>query len=147
MGLNPIFKGLIKQNKLILDFPAKFTAYLSGLENSKVEVIVRKQKSQRSLNQNAAYWGIVVEMLCEHTGIPIDERETMHEALKIKFASHVDPVSGLTIVESTAGMSTVRFMRFYEDIQRWAAEFHGLDIPSPNEPDWGTMTYGDVKRV
>ena len=34
-------------------------------------------------------------------------------------------------------MDTVRFNKYYEDIQRWAIEFLGCYIPDPNEmPDY-----------
>jgi len=133
-----IFRGSIKKGKLILDDPARFSVHLSSLNDKRVEVVVRKEKSQRSLQQNKAYFGIVIEMLCEKTGY---DRDTMHDMMRVKFASHEDLNTGLLVVESTAKMDTVRFIKYYEDIQRWAAEFLELDIPSPNEPDFGTMTY------
>ena len=136
--MQPIFRGSVKKGKLILDDPARFAVNLSGLNDKRVEVIVRKEKSQRSLNQNAAYWGIVIEMLCEKTGY---DRETMHDMMRVKFASYEDLNTGLLVVESTAKMDTKRFMKYYEDIQRWSAEFLELNIPSPNEPDFGAMTY------
>ena len=57
----------------------------------------------------------------------------MHDALKEKFASRRDEKTGLLIVESTAKMDTVRFMKYYDDIQVWAAEFLDVYIPDPNE--------------
>ena len=136
MAINQIFRGHIERGKLILDDPGKYFVRLSGLEGQRVELIVRKQKSQRSLNQNSAYWGIAIEILCSHTGY---DRETMHEALKAKFASYEDLKTGLMVIESTAKMDTVRFMKYYDDIQRWAAEFLNCYIPSPNEPDWAAQ--------
>jgi hypothetical protein len=133
-----IFRGSIKKGKLILDDPARFAVHLSSLNDKRVEVVVRKEKSQRSLNQNSAYWGIVVEILSEHLGY---DRENTHDALRTKFLSRVDPSTGLTVIRSTASLSTVEFMEYYEAIQRWASEFLNCQIPSPNEPDFGTMTY------
>lgn len=72
----------------------------------------------------------MVEILCNHTGY---DKETMHEALKAKFASRTDPDTGLLVIESTAKMDTKRFNQYYDDIQRWAAEFLDCYIPSPNE--------------
>ena len=129
--MNPIFHGKVEKGKLILDSPDRFRVHLSRYEGHHVEVVVRKKKSQRSIQQNKAYFGIAVDILCEHTGF---NREEMHEALKQKFASRVDEKTGLTIVESTADMDTVRFCQYYEDIQRWATEFLGVYIPDPNEP-------------
>jgi len=129
--MNPIFQGKINKGKLILETPDRFRVHLSRYEGQQVEFSLRKKKSQRSSEQNRAYFGIAVEILCEHTGF---SREEMHEALKQKFASRIDEKTGLTIVESTASMDTVRFMRYYDDIQKWAAEFLNVYIPSPGEP-------------
>jgi len=129
--VNPIFQGKINKGRLILETPDRFRVHLSRYEGQQVEFSLRKKKSQRSSEQNRAYFGIAVEILCEHTGF---SREEMHEALKQKFASRIDEKTGLTIVESTASMDTVRFMRYYDDIQKWAAEFLNVYIPSPGEP-------------
>ena len=129
--MNPIFSGKVERGKLVLDSPDRFRVQLSRYEDQPVEVVVRKKKSQRSIQQNRAYFGLAVEILCDKTGF---NREEMHEALKAKFASRVDEQTGLTIIESTADMDTVRFCRYYEDIQRWAAEFLGVYIQDPNEP-------------
>lgn len=128
--MNPVFQGKVEKGKLVLETQERFRVYLSKYEGMPIEVSVRKKKSQRSINQNAAYWGIAVEILCGHLGY---DKDTLHDALRQKFASRVDPATGLTVVESTAKMDTVRFMKYYDDIQRWAAEFLNVYIPDPNE--------------
>lgn len=129
---NPIFTGIVTQGKLRLDAPARYLVHLARLEGKLVEVVVRRRRSQRSVNQNAAYWGIAVEILSQHLGY---DKCTMHDALKEKFASRRDE-KGLLIVESTAAMDTKRFCKYYEDIQRWSAEFLGVYIPDPNECEY-----------
>ena len=127
----PIFQAKIENGKLILETPNRFRVHLAKYEGKPVEVVVRRKKSRRSLNQNAAYWGIMVEILSEHTGFT---REEVHEALKQKFASRLDEKTGFTIIESTAKMDTFRFIKYYSDVQQWAAEFLNVFIPSPNDP-------------
>jgi len=127
VGMIPSFRGRVEKGVLQVD--SRYYSWLSTLEGLEVEVIVRKRRSQRSLNQNAAYWRIVVESLAEHLGY---DKDTMHQALKEKFASRRDG-NGLLIVESTAKMDTARFNKYYEDIQRWASEFLNFYIPDPNE--------------
>ena len=133
--INPLFYGTINKGKLILETPQKYLVHLSGLEGKRVELILRKRKSKRSNQQNKAYWGIAIEILCDKTGYTKDQ---MHFALKEKFASRIDPVTELRIVESTSKMDTVRFNKYYADIQQWATEFlNGCYIPDPNEiPDY-----------
>jgi hypothetical protein len=131
--MTPIFTGTIEKGKLKLDSPDRYLVHLAALEGKKIELIIRRRKSKRSIQQNRAYFGIAVEILSNHTGFDKDE---MHDALKVKFASRTDPVTGLTIVESTTKMDTKRFIEYYESIQRWAAEFLNCYIPSPNEIDY-----------
>ena len=128
--MTPVFKGKVEKGKLVLNAPDRFMIYLAKFEGQEIEVQVRKKKSQRSIQQNRAYFGIAVEILCEKTGFSRDE---MHDALRQKFASRVDDETGLTVIESTAKMDTVRFMKYYDDIQRWAAEFLNVYIPDPGE--------------
>lgn len=40
---------------------------------------------------------------------------------------------------STAKLSTVGAMRYYEHLQRFAAEYLGIDIPVPNEQDYSRI--------
>jgi hypothetical protein len=134
--MNPIFYGQIKEGKIILDTPLKYVTYKAELEGKRVELILRRKKSQRSIEQNKAYWGIIIEILCAHTGY---DKEQMHFALKEKFASHLDEKTGLRIVESTAKMDTKRFSKYYEDIQKWSAEFLHCYLPSPNEIEFDNI--------
>ncbi len=138
----PIFTGSVEKGKLILDQPQKYLVHLSQLNGKKIELVLRKRRSQRSLEQNRAYWGIAIEILSNHLGY---DKDTMHHALKVKFASAVDPVTGLTIIESTAKMDTKRFIQYYEDIQRWSMEFLNCYIPDPNECDVYMADPGDVE--
>jgi hypothetical protein len=131
--MNPVFTGIVTKNELKFDKPHKFIVHKAKFEGKPFELILRQPKSKRSLQQNAAYWGIVIEILSNHTGF---DKDSMHDALKVKFASKIDPDTGLTITESTAKMDTKRFIEYYEQIQRWAAEFLGCYIPNPNEIDY-----------
>jgi len=80
--INPIFRGTIREGKINLDNPARFAAHLKNYEGKRVEVVLRKEKSQRSLNQNSYYHGVVVKTLSDFTGY---DPEEMHEVLKFKF--------------------------------------------------------------
>lgn len=114
----------------------KYLVQISKLEGKEIELTIRKKKSQRSINQNAAYWGLVIDILSEHLGY---EREEVHDALRAKFLSHIDEKTGLTVIRSTTSLSTVEFMDYYSKIQRWASEFLNCYIPSPNECDYSEV--------
>lgn len=94
---------------------------------------------QRSLRQNAFYWGVVVSMVKDglnDLGHELSSTET-HEFLKARFNSKevVNEQTGEVIQMplSTTRLMTVGFMEYIEKIQRFAAEWLSINIPSPNE--------------
>ncbi|MDZ4341330.1 MAG: hypothetical protein U1E51_02700 [Candidatus Binatia bacterium] len=129
----PTFHGTVSKGRLVYDEPERRLVWLAKLEGKRFEESVRRERSQRSIRQNSAYWGIAVEILSDHTGF---DKDTMHEALKHKFLSRIDEKTGLTIIGSTRKMSTVEFNEYYAAIQRWAMEFLSVYIPDPNEIDY-----------
>ena len=135
----PIFKARRIRGKRLLKFQHE-ERFREALERFKegtiLEVMVRKAGKPRSLPQNRYYWGVVVKMLADFTGHTAEE---MHDALKFQFLSHIDDSTGLTIVQSTTSLSTVKFRNYCDDIQRWAAMYLELNIPDPPSAiDWSS---------
>jgi len=129
--MNLIFRGSIKKGKLILDDPAKYLVHLASFEDKRIELVLRKKQSQRSINQNNYYWGVVVRILADFCGYTDDE---MHQALKIEFLStKIADDKGLMRVGSTAKLNTDEFVQYTNNIVRWAAETYGVFIPDPHE--------------
>ncbi len=133
--MNQIFEGKVQKGKLILQDPNRFRLLLAKNEGKEVELVLRKKKRHRTLNQNAWYWGVIVRMLSEHLGYTADE---CHFALRQKFARIPErDRDGLMVAESTAAMDTKRFSQYCDEIVRWSAEYLHLYIPSPNEIEGG----------
>ena len=131
----PIFTGIIDKGKLTLDNPQRYLVHLSKFEGKRIEIVLRKRRSQRSDGQNRWYWGVCVEILANHCGY---DPEEMHEALKIKFLSdRTEDEKGLMRVGSTARLTTDEFIAYTNRVVRWAAESLYVYIPSPNEVDYG----------
>lgn len=114
-------------------------AAVAGLEDKTLVLSLKEQKRKRSLNQNAYYWGVVVEavtqMFREH-GNYVDAEE-VHEFLKLRVGklSRVIVTPDGEIVKSlgsTAKLSKLEFEAYLERVRAWAAEF-GCVIPLPNE--------------
>lgn len=131
--MNPVHRGKVEQGKKIYDNPSRYLVQLSKLEGKRFEEVIRREKSKRSLNQNSAYWGIAIEILSECEAFGGYTKEEIHDALRKEFLSKVDPNTGLTKIRSTTDLNTVEFNEYYATIQRWAAEFLDIYIPSPNE--------------
>ena len=121
----------MEKGKLHLFNEMQFSIALSGLEGKYVEVIVRKKKSQRSINQNSYYHGVVVRMLSDFLGY---ERDEMHMILRFKFLRKVAD-NGIESALSTAKLSTEEMEDYLERVRRWAAKDLEFYIPLPNEVD------------
>jgi len=84
----------------------------------------------RTQGQNKYYHKYIKNFLSELEGI---EPDKMHEKLLIKYACIGDEVdeygNEYWIVESTAGMDSMRFNRFCEDCKHYALENHNEYIP------------------
>lgn len=131
MSLAPIFPARIDQHgSLLLDQKADFREYLRKRAGQLVEVIVRKRRSKRSLEQNGYYWCVVIAMSAEYYGYEADE---MHEAWKLHFLRLEDPDHKLPTVRSTTSLSTVEMEEYQERIRRKTLEDFGAIIPLPNE--------------
>lgn len=132
----PIFEGDIVDGKLKLQRRTKEEIsrwLLTFKTGTHVDIKIQKHKTQRSLEQNAYYWAVVVPILADHFGYEIEE---MHEELKLMFnpiQSKIDP--NRKIGGSTTKLSTVEFYSdensYIERICRWAATEYGVYIPPP----------------
>ena len=135
--MNPIFTGIVENGKLALHENEKFKDYLHSLKGN-VELILRPIKNQRSSNQNRYYWGVVVKLISEHTGL---NKEQTHRLLLEKFLSEqivYETKDGTTfqkIPKSSTEVSTAEFEEFLFQIKIWVAEEFSLEIPDPESVD------------
>jgi hypothetical protein len=129
----PVFTGWVEENAVVrFDHPPLYARYLYGLEGKRVEVVIRKERKDRSLRQNSYYWGIAIQMIADHTGYEPDE---VHEALKLKFLGRHDREYNLWKVTSTTKLSAEEFAAYLNRIVRWAAEFLKVYIPDPSQAE------------
>ncbi len=127
--------GNLKRNrKLIRDAIETFNG-------ATVTITIQKFRKSRSNPQNRFYWGclipIVQEGLREATGEVRDANSIHYNILLPMFAPIRDVVNketGEVFGEriTSSEMTTTEFMEFVNDIQKWGAEFLGVDIPDPN---------------
>lgn len=131
--MKKIFKGKVQKGKLEFADPKAWLLSLSKMEGKEVELTIAKRLRKRSLNQNAWYWGVAIELLSEHTGY---EPEEVHEFLKGKFLKPKEMIVGkekASIVPSTARLSVDGFSKYMDLIQRWADKELKVYIPSPGD--------------
>jgi len=139
----PVFLGFVEDSGKMRMLPyvresvKRWTATLRGCE---VDVIIRKHRKKRTLDQNAYYFGVVCTILANHFGH--DTVEAVHEDLKLEHnpvPSKIDPSK--MVGGSTADMSTAEFMSdetsYVNRICRWSAAEHGIYIPPPEKAERG----------
>lgn len=119
-----------------------FVNLLKSFEGKEIEIEVKEKKSDRSQEQNAYYWGVVVPIV--QAGL-IDagfereifrRKEAVHELLKGLFCPLVQIVelnidSITTLEPTTTNLNTKQMLEYFDDIKRWASEFLGVFIPDP----------------
>jgi hypothetical protein len=123
-----IFRGKVGNGRLWLELRDDFAKLIQTLEGKDIEVILRKQRKQRSLNQNSWYWGCIIPLLSEHCGYDAEE---MHGALKERFLRDREhETNGLVKIRSSTSLDTAEFTEYVESCRRLAAEM-GVVIPDP----------------
>jgi hypothetical protein len=84
---------------------------------------------RRSSAQNRLWWRYMTILGRELGYLP----EEIHDSVKVKFLSREDLSTGLTIVQSTAKLSTERFSQLVEQLREWSHFTLGIRLPAPEE--------------
>jgi hypothetical protein len=129
----------IKSGKLQID-RSKLLQSIAIMGDCKVKLIIEKLYKKRSNNQNAYYWGVVIEAFCigyfEMTGEMIEKKDA-HDTLKEKFSFkeivNVNTGEITKIIISTAEGDTMEFERYLEKCRDFILEWFNLVVPLPNE--------------
>ena len=128
-----------------------FVKQLSKLGNCKVKIEVKKYRKSISEQQRKYYFGCVIHLISEYTGM---SRETTHYVLKEKFIKNTkeenidyDLISALldipleatkyisTEEKTITKMNTKEFTEYIENIRIWANRFLSLNIPTPEDAE------------
>jgi predicted PhzF superfamily epimerase YddE/YHI9 len=130
VNVTPIFDGRCKDGKVVFRRPLDWAKHVRAHEGLEVEVTLKKLRTQRSLKQNRAYFGIIVAAIADHCGYSKDEA---HEALAFKFLRTGEPDALLPTRRSTASLTVQEFAAYQEQVKQFAAEELGLFIPDPGQ--------------
>lgn len=127
--ITPTFYGAVSDGELKLEKPERYAEYLKAISGP-VMVVLKRPKKPRSLNENNYYWGVVIQMISDYTGMTPEET---HEAMKWMFLRK--QVGTLFTVKSTAILDTIAFEAFAEQVRTFALTDLNIKIPLPNEID------------
>ncbi|HXG71308.1 MAG TPA: hypothetical protein VNJ04_11950 [Gemmatimonadaceae bacterium] len=128
--------ALVRSGHLEIRNRKAFTKQLRGLRDGVVRVRVERVRSSRSAQANNFYWGVIVELLSEHTGYTPDD---LHDILKAKFLpkrlavadSNGEIVGEFVIGGSTVKLDKIAFGEYCAAIRQWASDSLGVIIPAP----------------
>jgi hypothetical protein len=97
-----------------------------------VEIVIRKPRTQRSLDQNAYWWAVPVKILAEFCGYTENQ---MHYALLGECFGYEPGPHGVPVPvkPSSADLSVEEFTHLIDWAQQWAASELGVDVPGPDE--------------
>jgi hypothetical protein len=131
-----IVNGLFKRNRnLVLNA-------IKSFNDKDVVITFSKPKKSRSNNQNNFYWGVVLPLiqkgLLDATG-ELRSNDNIHYNILLPLFAPTNEIINIDTGEcinerlTSSEMTTTQFCEYIIEIQKWAAEFLGIDIPSPNE--------------
>jgi hypothetical protein len=108
-----------------------FVAYLESLKPNTVSVTVEKWKDTPSHPQFKYYYGVVLGLIAEETGMDCD---TLDAILKQKFLYKYEQLNGEAVKRplSKTEVTTERFCQYVDQVVEWSREFLNLVIPQPN---------------
>lgn len=133
----PVFEGTVNERgNLVLRRPYDFRKHLKRLREKPIEVVVRRRRSQRSLEQNSYWWAVPVPLMAEYMG---EDRTSTHYALLGEcFGYHHNERLGVMVPNkgSSSALTVEEFSHLIEWCPPWAFHNHGVRIPLPNEVDY-----------
>lgn len=136
MAIKAKFPATIKGGKLVFQDQLAFIKHVAGhKEGTEVWVTVGKKQRDRTLSQNAWYWGCILPIIASETGHTVNE---LHEIYKRMF---LDPKIityreiDFKIPSTTTTTNTVEFTNYIEKVRAEAASM-GIIIPDPDSIDY-----------
>ncbi len=139
MSQVPIFHGRITAEgrfELAEDERDRRRAFFQTLAGKNVEIVVRKERTRRSLDQNAYLHAVPFPMLREYLGY--ESIEDLKLALMGEcWGYRRDKATGreLPLKPHTSDMTTEECTRFIEWLVTWAQTKFDFHIPLPNEAE------------
>lgn len=128
--LIPIFRGLVSPDGVLHlreTEKAKRQQWLQSLAGTTVEVLVRPERQQRSLDQNAYIHAVPVALIAEATG---DDPDDVKRDLMAACFGTVDAQPWLG---HTSSMDREQATFFIEWVGPYALRMFGVDVPLPGD--------------
>jgi hypothetical protein len=139
MAIVPIFRGHVDEHGALeladAERPNRRN-HLRTLLNQDVEVVVRKARSQRSLDQNAYLHSVPFPILAEEWGEDIETTKLLVLGECFGWRETRDG-KRLPMKPSTSGLTVEECSKLIEWLPPWALVNFRVRIPLPNEAEAG----------
>lgn len=135
MSVNPIFHGDVTDDaRLVLDETErdKRRLHLSGLAGRRVEVIVRRERTQRSIDQNAYLHAVPFALLAEYWGEDMETTKLLCLGECFGWKNTRDG-HRIPIKPSTSALTVEETSHLIEWMPPWAMREFQVAIPLPRD--------------
>lgn len=115
-----------------------YKQHLDSLPEGNYKIGIEKS-NKRSNPQNSYYWAVVVPLVYDglrEAGFDsVRTLEDTHEVIKSLFLKVRQESNGMEIerIKSTTELNKESFGEFLDQINAWAYDYLGVNIPAPNE--------------
>lgn len=118
--------------------PSKIKEAIQSFEGKEIQISIQKKKRQRSSQQNAYYWGLLLPLTTEAVKTEWGEiwsNEKAHEFYKSMFLFNEKQKEGKTVKvpKSTSENSTLQQEDYHLQIRGFLLEWFNVSAPLPNE--------------
>lgn len=131
-----VVNGNLKRNR------EQIKQAIASFEGKEIIITIDKAKKTRSNKQNSYYWGVCIPLIQSGLKYATGEfrsSENIHYNILLPLFSPsveiINTYTGQVLTEriSSSEMTTIQFMEYVMEIQKWSSEFLNVDIPDPNE--------------
>jgi hypothetical protein len=132
--------GTILDGNIKIHYRDLFLQNLKLLTNGRIKLTVEKLYRKRSNEQNAYYWGVIVqsymngylECYCEEITSDNAHHELKREC-NYKEVLHESTGELKKVVKITTDLTTVESEEYYERCRNFIYEYFNIIVPLPNE--------------
>ena len=136
-----LFKGTVKNHRVIFDYPSLWESRLSQLEGSRVQLTLDAEEKPKSISQLGYYYGGIIEATClASTVFEGWTKDEVHEHLVSKLRSYakelIYPDGHREIVictEEIHNYDKESMTRYIDDVLRYLSVQHGLVPLNPED--------------
>lgn len=136
-----VFKGTVKNEKLIFDYPHLYYKKVISLEGKRFEMVLNKEEKNKTRSQFGYYFGGIIEATClqssEFEGWTKDE---VHQYLISTLRSYPKQIiyadgrrEIVRFVESIEDYTLDQFSLYIDDVIKFLSVHHGISVLSPED--------------